>query len=76
MVGIPQRGDWEAVTAQCSRGRAVFTFGCIDDVLGQEAMVGFRVWVINNGGHAATVFGWGNRRGGRRCVQRFSGGEG
>lgn len=43
MVGISQRRDGEAVTAQCTRGRAVFTFGCIDDVLGQEAMVGFRV---------------------------------
>lgn len=43
MVGVSQRGDGEAVTAQCTRGRAVFTFGCIDDVLGQEAMVGFRV---------------------------------
>lgn len=43
MVGIPQRWDGEAVTAQCSRGGAVFTFGCIDDVLGQKAMVGFRV---------------------------------
>lgn len=43
MVGISQRRDGEAVTAQCTRGGAVFTFGCIDDVLGQEAMVGFRV---------------------------------
>lgn len=43
MVGIPQRWDGKAVTAQCSRGGTVFTFGCIDDVLGQEAMVGFRV---------------------------------
>lgn len=64
------------MTAQRSGGGAVFTFGCIDDVLGQEAMVGFRVWAINNGGHAATVFGWEDWRGGRGCVQRFSGREG
>lgn len=34
MVGVPQRWDGEAVTAQCSRGGAVFTFGRVDDVLG------------------------------------------
>lgn len=64
------------MTAQCTRGGTVFTFGCIDDVLRQKAMVGFSVCVINNGGCAATVSDWGNRRGGRGCVQRFSDREG
>lgn len=34
MVGISQRWDGEAVTTQCFRRGAVFTFGCVDDVLG------------------------------------------
>lgn len=43
MVGISHRWDGEVVTAQCTRRRAVFTFGCIDNVLRQHAMVGLRV---------------------------------
>lgn len=41
MVGFSQWRDGEIVTAQRSRRRTVFTFGCIDNVLCQEAMIGF-----------------------------------
>lgn len=43
VVGISQRGDGEVVATKCTRGGTVFTFGCIDDVLREEAMVGFGV---------------------------------
>jgi len=76
VVGTSQRGDGEAVPAQGSGGGAVLTLGCIDDVLSQEAVVGFRVWVISNGRHAATVFGWGTGRADGGSVQRSSGLEG
>lgn len=41
MVGFSQWRNGEVVTTQRSRRRTVFTFSCVDDVLRQEAMVGF-----------------------------------
>lgn len=62
--------------AQGSGRGAVFTFGCVDDVLRQEAMVGFRVEVIDDRGHAAAV-SWGvDGRGDGGCVHGLCGGEG
>lgn len=55
MVGFSQRRDWKVVTTQSSRRGTVFTFGCIDNVLRQEAMVGFGVYIVGGGGHATVV---------------------
>lgn len=55
MVRHAQRRDREAVPTQCTRGRAIFTLGRVDDVLGQEAMVGLRVQVTDDGGLAVTL---------------------
>lgn len=55
MVGFSQWRDGEIVTTQRSRRGTVFTFGCIDNVLRQEAMIGFGVEIVEGGGHATIV---------------------
>lgn len=65
------------MTTQCTRGRAVLALGRVDDVLGQQSVVGFRVLTDNRGltpglpqrrhgggGHGPVD---GSRRGGARC---------